>query len=85
MDFQVGFNVVVGLIGALGGYVLKSISETLKSLQVADAALIDKVQKIEVTVAGQYVTHVDLERLTTGIFNKLDKISDKIDHKMDKP
>jgi dihydroxyacetone kinase len=65
--------------------VLKSISESLKSLQAADGTLTDKVQKIEVLVAGQYVTHNDMDRMSLALFMKLDKISDKIDSKMDKP
>lgn len=85
MELQVAFNIAIALIGALGGYVLKSISETLKSLQEADTTLADKVQKIEVLVAGQYVTHSDLERLSHALFNKLDRISDKLDAKVDKP
>lgn len=85
MDVQAAFNIAVALCGALGGYTLKSISENMKSLQVADTRLADKVQKIEVLVAGQYVTHADLEKLNLALFVKLDKISDKIDSKMDKP
>ena len=75
---------LLALAGALGGYVLKSFSDSVKSLQIADGALVDKVQKIEVLVAGEYVKHVDLERLTNALFAKLDKISDKIDMKADK-
>ena len=85
MDMQVAFNIAVALCGALGGYILKSISENMKALQSADSVLADKVQKIEVLVAGQYVTHSDLERLSVVLLTKLDKISDKIDSKMDKP
>lgn len=84
MDFQFAFNIAVGLVGILGGYVLKSISSRLESLQKADDALTDKVQKIEVLVAGEYVKHTDLEKLSNALFAKLDKISDKIDSKADK-
>lgn len=84
MDFQSAFNLAIGLAGVLAGYILRSISDRLTSLQVADAALVEKIQKIEVTVAGQYVTHGDLEKLATGLYTKLDKISDKLDTKQDK-
>jgi CHASE3 domain sensor protein len=84
MDFQSAFNLAIGLVAFLGGYILRSISESLKSLQTADAALTQKVQDMEVLVAGQYVKHSDLEKLTSALFSKLDKISDKLDTKMDK-
>lgn len=85
MDFQVGFNLAVGIAAFLGAYVLKSIGENLQSLRAADAELGSKVQAIEVLVAGQYVKHGDLDKLSVALFAKLDKISDKIDNKMDKP
>lgn len=84
MDFQIGFNWAVGIIGVLGGIVLKTFSDSLKTLQVNDGQLTEKVQKIEVLVVGKYVTHSDLEKLSNALFSKLDKISDKIDTKMDK-
>ena len=84
MDLQIAFNIAVALVGALGGYVLKSISSRLESLQKADESLTEKVQKIEVLVAGEYVKHTDLEKLSNALFAKLDKISDKLDSKADK-
>lgn len=84
MDFQFAFNMALGLITFLGGYVLSSFSATIKSLQNSDTILADKVQRIEVLVAGEYVKHSDLERLTNALFNKLDKIESKVDNKQDK-
>lgn len=84
MDFQFAFNMALGLIAFLGGYVLKSFADTIKSLQSADASLTDKVQRIEVLVAGEYVKHSDFDKMTNALFSKLDKISDKIDSKQDK-
>lgn len=84
MDLQIAFNIAVALVGALGGYVLKSISTRLESLQKADNDLTEKVQKIEVLVVGEYVRHSDLEKMTNALFAKLDKISDKLDSKADK-
>lgn len=85
MDLQIAFNIALGLISALGGYVMKSISDELKALQHADGQLADKVQKIEVLVSGEYVKRSDLERLTSALFAKLDRISDQLNTKMDKP
>jgi len=83
-DTQTIFNILFALCGALGGYVLRSISENLKELQKADTALAEKVQKIEVLVAGEYVKHADLDKLGEALFKKLDKIDIKLDTKADK-
>ena len=82
---QMGFNIALILISALGGYVLKSINASLASLQQNDIKLAEKVQKVEVLVAGQYATHVDVEKMGNALFAKLDKIYDKLDKKQDKP
>lgn len=84
MDYQFLFNMVLGLAAFLGGYVLNSISSTLKSLQDTDTDLAKKVQAIEVLVAGAYAKNSDIEKLSSAIFLKLDKISDKLDTKQDK-
>lgn len=49
-----------------------------------DTALEDKVQHIEVLVAGNYVKRTDMDALTTALFAKLDKIENKLDGKVDK-
>lgn len=84
MDFQVGFNIFVGLSGFLGGYVLFSIKDSLSSLTIADKELTDKVQAIELLVAGKYVTREDLQQMGNDIFNVLRRIEEKLDKKADK-
>ena len=44
----------------------------------------DKVQHIEVLVAGTYVKRDDMEKLGGALFAKLDKIEAKLDGKADK-
>lgn len=83
-DTQTIFNILFSLCGALGGYTLKSISDNLKALQIADALVMEKVQKIELLVAGEYVKHADLDKLADALFKKLDKIDVKLDTKADK-
>lgn len=84
MDAQTAFNMVVGLVAFLGGWVLNSLKDSIKSLQSTDSELADKVQHIEVLVAGSYVKRDDLEKLSDALFNKLDKIELKLDGKADK-
>ena len=85
MDFQVGFNLAIALVAFLGGWVLNSLRSSIDSLQKADTSLTTKVQAIEVLVAGSYVKRDDLDKLTSALFAKLDKIEAKLDGKADKP
>lgn len=85
MDGQTAFNVGVALIGGLGGWVLNNIKSSIDSLHKSDAMLTDKVQAIEVLVAGQYVRRDDMDKISDAIFAKLDRIEAKLDKKADKP
>jgi CHASE3 domain sensor protein len=84
MDYQTAFNIVFALSGFLGGWVLNGLRDSLKSLQAADESLTEKVQAIEVLVAGQYVKREDFSAVSKAMFEKLDKIYDKLDTKADK-
>ena len=84
MDMQTSFNIAVGLIAFLGGWVLNSLRENIQSLQKSDSELATKVQGIELLVAGSYVKRDDLDKLTMALFAKLDKIDAKLDGKADK-
>lgn len=85
MDAQTAFNILLGMTAFLGGWVLNSLKDSINSLQKVDAQLANKVQGIEILVAGEYVKRIDLDKLTLALFAKLDKIETKIDGKMDKP
>lgn len=84
MDGQTAFNVAVALAGGLGGWVLNNIKSSIDSLHKSDAMLTDKVQAIEVLVAGQYVRRDDMDKISAAIFTKLDRIEAKLDGKADK-
>jgi len=84
MSYQDLFNLFVGVIGAIGGWMLNRLQESLKSLHTADTELAQKVQSIEVVVAGQYVKRDEFQSLVNALFAKLDKIDDKINNKVDK-
>jgi hypothetical protein len=83
-DPQTLFNILVGLVAFFGGWVLNSLRDSIKALHVSDEMLGEKVQSIEVLVAGSYVKRDDLDKLTTALFAKLDKIEAKLDGKADK-
>ena len=58
--------------------------DSLQGLQRQDRELADKVSKIEVLVAGEYVKKDDFDRVIERLFDKLDHIELKIDNKADK-
>ena len=84
MEMQTLFNIAVGLVGALGGWILNTLWTEIKSMQATDNKLADKVAAIEILVAGQYVKRDDIQALSSAIFAKLDRIEDKLDGKVDK-
>lgn len=84
MEPQTIINSAFAVIGALGGWVLNRIWESLKDLQSADKILTEKVGAIEVLVAGNYVSRDELQKTISAVFAKLDRIEDKLDHKVDK-
>jgi len=78
------FNIVVGVAGALGGWWLKVMWESLKDLRDQDGKLAEKVSRIEVLVAGTYVSREEFDRAINRLFDKLDHIELKIDAKADR-
>ena len=83
-SFQTLFNIAITLVGFLGGWVLNSLKSSIEGLQKADHELTNKVQSVEILVAGQYIKRDDLNDLSKAIFNKLDRIEVKLDGKVDK-
>lgn len=77
-------NWAFGVMNLVLGGLIKAMWDSYKDLKKADSELADKVNKIEVLVAGQYVKRYDFDRVANTIFAKLDKISDKLDKKVDK-
>ena len=85
METQQLFNIAIGLIAFFGGWVLNSLKDSISSLRQYDSALADKVQGIELLVAGQYIRRDELKEITAALFHKLDIIETKLDKKADKP
>lgn len=81
METQSLINAAFTSIGVMMGAILKAVWDGLKELRAADASLSDKVQRIEVLVAGMYVKREDFDRMTDVLFAKLDKIEAKLDTK----
>jgi len=83
-DYQVLFNIVIGILSAMGGWMLNTMWVSLKDLQAADTKLAEKGSAIEVLVAGQYVTRDEFTVTMQAVFAKLDKIQDTLNNKVDR-
>ena len=81
---QTVFNIIATVAGFLGGWWLKVMWDAVKDLQAADKVLVEKVSSIEILVAGNYMSKQDFDKIAAAIFQKLDKIEDKLDRKVDK-
>jgi hypothetical protein len=77
-------NWAFGIVNLVLGGFIKAMWDSYKELKRVDSQLAEKVNQIEVLVAGQYVKRDDFDRVANAIFVKLDKISDKLDSKADR-
>lgn len=84
MDQQQLFNVLVAVVGVLGGRWMKAMWEAVKDLENADHTLSNQVSDLKVLVAGGYVRTEQFASMSKAIFSKLDRIEDKLDGKADK-
>jgi hypothetical protein len=84
MSNQELFNIAVGFITALGGWVLRVVWESIKDLQKDNKELTAKISEVEKLVAGDYVEKSYFEAKVDALFGKLDNIRDMLDKKVDK-
>lgn len=75
---QTYLNWLYGATMAVITMVIKWLWASHKELQDTDKELADKVSKMEVLVAGQYITRQEFDRGIQRIFEKLDHIEAKI-------
>jgi hypothetical protein len=71
MDFQTAFNYLMGAGGAVGMWLLTTAHSSMKELK-------DKLQSIELLVAGQYVKRSEFEGRMEKFADKLDAIYEKL-------
>ena len=71
-------------VSVMFGWILKTIWGAVSGLQKADEELTDKVNRIEVLVAGEYVKRQEFQGALERLFSKLDQIDNKLDQKADK-
>lgn len=83
-DYQQAFDIAITLVGGLGGWVLANVQRQLDAARQTQDDLSNKVQKIEVLVAGEYVRRDELRKDMDNLFTLLRRIEEKLDTKVDK-
>lgn len=73
MDFQILFNIAIGLAGAFGGWILSNIYRSIERLDADVRAL-----------PHTYVTRDDFREDIKEVKAMLSKVMDKLDEKVDK-
>lgn len=81
---QTVINWALAAVSGLIGVLLRSLWQAVRDLQAADKSLADRVNSVEVLVAGDYVRRVDLDRAIEAVMARLSRIEDKLDRKADK-
>lgn len=78
MDFQVVFNGIIGLIGSVAGWFLKTLWDAVKELK-------EDIRDIEREMSDNYVRKDDFKDTVNRIEILCNRILDKLDNKVDKP
>lgn len=84
MDWQYIADGLFIISGIVLGALYKELQANIKEMEQDTMKLADKVNGIEVLIAGNYIKREEFEKLADALFRKLDIISDKIDKKADK-
>lgn len=84
MAEQDAFNIVIGIAGFLAAWMINNLTKEIDTLRKEDHIVADKVQKIELLVAGEYVRNSQLKRFEDAVFTTLGRIESKLDGKVDK-
>lgn len=82
---QTIFNWGAGLVGALGGFLLKATWEAIKDLRTDNAALTKQISDLADKIGRDYVRRDTYRDDIMEIKGMLVRIFDKLDEKADKP
>ena len=84
MESQGIFNIAVACAGAFGGFLIRSVLDSIKDLKSADDILHKRVTELTSDIPATYVRRDDFVQHLNRIENTLARIEEKIDEKADK-
>lgn len=79
-----GFNIVAGIAGAFGGWILNNIWSQIKELQSADKEVVNRLSAVEILVAGTYVRRDELAAMNSTQNDEIRMLGSKIEHAYEK-
>lgn len=82
MDIQVAFNILLGICGAFGGWILNRVASDINHLRQALTQHREDVADVRVQLPTFYATKVDVMALLDRVMDSLQRIEDKIDSKV---
>lgn len=82
---QTILNWLFGLVGVLGGVILREMWEAVKGLRKDNEALIDRINQLNEKIGREYVRRDDYRDDIAEVKAMLARIFDKLDEKADKP
>lgn len=78
------WDYIVAALGVLLTWMYKAFNARITSLETRVEAEQTERHRIEILVAGQYVTRQEMKAQFDVLFSKLDSISNKLDRKQDR-
>jgi hypothetical protein len=85
LDYPLIFQLAMSIVSVLGGWLLKSLFERIKDLEIADKLWAQAVATLREELPTYYVRRDSLKELSDSLFSTLRRIEDKLDKKVDKP
>ena len=70
------YNIVLGVAGALGGFLLYAVWNAVKDLQEDDKKLQQNLSNLKEIVVGDYIKRAEMERVIKDMHLQFDKASE---------
>jgi hypothetical protein len=80
MDLQTMVNVILGGLGGLMAIILSNLRALIESVRQSQVESDSKLQKVELLVAGNYVTKAEQADSDKKVTATLQRIEDKLDN-----
>jgi hypothetical protein len=80
---QLLFDIMLGVVMFLGGFVLKGIRDDIKAHQASASALQSQINEVRVLVAGQYVTKTEMKELFAQFKQEVSSLGERMDKRLD--
>lgn len=77
-------DILLSITAFVLGWMLKVVWGAVQDLQAEDKEIIDRLGRVELFVAQNYVTKDDMGKQISLLMAKLDRIENKLDTKADK-